>query len=93
MTFSEFGRRVAENASQGTDHGAAAPIFLAGPKLGKLVRGLHPELEDLDDGDLRFGIDFRAVYAAVLDGWLKADSRKALDSDFRSAGSDLGLFT
>lgn len=93
MTFSEFGRRVAENASQGTDHGAAAPIFLAGPGLGKLVQGLHPELEDLDDGDLRFGIDFRAVYAAVLDGWLKADSRKALDSDFRSAGSDLGLFT
>jgi len=93
MTFSEFGRRVAENASQGTDHGAAAPLFLAGPRLTKLVQGLHPELEDLDDGDLRFGIDFRAVYAAVLDGWLQADSSKALEGDFRSAGSDLRLFT
>ena len=93
MTFSEFGRRVAENASQGTDHGAAAPLFLAGPRLTKLVKGLHPELEDLDDGDLRFGIDFRAVYAAVLDGWLQADSRKSLEGDYRSAGSDLGLFT
>lgn len=70
MTFSEFGRRVKENASEGTDHGAAAPMFLAGP----VQPGLHgklPNLDDLDDGDIRFDIDFRRVYATVLDwgGW------------------------
>lgn len=70
MTFSEFGRRVKENASEGTDHGAAAPMFLSGP----VKPGLHgnlPNLDDLNDGDIQFQIDFRRVYASVLKwgGW------------------------
>jgi uncharacterized protein (DUF1501 family) len=70
MTFSEFGRRVAENASEGTDHGAAAPLFLAGTKLQKSIIGDHPKLTDLDDGDLKHQIDFRSVYATILQQWL-----------------------
>lgn len=70
MTFSEFGRRVAENASEGTDHGAAAPLFLAGTKLQKSIIGAHPKLTDLDDGDLKHQIDFRSVYATILQQWL-----------------------
>jgi uncharacterized protein (DUF1501 family) len=70
MTFSEFGRRVAENASEGTDHGAAAPVFFAGSKLQSQIIGQHPSLTDLDDGDLKFHTDFRSVYATVLEDWL-----------------------
>jgi uncharacterized protein (DUF1501 family) len=70
MTFSEFGRRVKENASQGTDHGAAAPMFLAGAQVQPGLIGEHPSLTDLDDGDLKFHTDFRGVYAAVLRDWL-----------------------
>ena len=70
LAFSEFGRRVAENASEGTDHGAAAPIFLAGAKVHSGPIGKHPSLSDLQDGDLKYHTDFRQVYAAVLDDWL-----------------------
>ncbi|MGO9468292.1 MAG: DUF1501 domain-containing protein [Isosphaeraceae bacterium] len=70
LTFSEFGRRVRENASQGTDHGAAAPVFVAGPLAKAGLIGAHPSLDDLDDGDLKFHTDFRRVYAAVLGDWL-----------------------
>ncbi|HEY7035825.1 MAG TPA: DUF1501 domain-containing protein [Thermomicrobiales bacterium] len=73
MTFSEFGRRVKENASKGTDHGAAAPIWLVGGGLTAGIVGKHPSLSDLDDGDLKFGIDFRAVYGTILRDWLGAD--------------------
>lgn len=72
LVFSEFGRRVAENASNGTDHGAAAPVFVLGPVQSQ-ARGLvgaHPSLEDLDDGDLKHHTDFRRVYAAILEDWL-----------------------
>ena len=93
MTFSEFGRRVSENASQGTDHGAAAPMFLAGPRLPKIIQGPNPDLSDLDDGDLKYKIDFRSVYAAVLDSWLGTDSRKALDGDYRAEARRLELFS
>jgi uncharacterized protein (DUF1501 family) len=93
MTFSEFGRRVSENASQGTDHGAAAPMFLAGPRLPKIIQGPNPDLSDLDDGDLKYKIDFRSVYAAVLDSWLGTDSRKALDGDYRAEAQRLELFS
>ena len=78
MTFSEFGRRVRENGSQGTDHGAAAPLFLAGRTLKRSVQGKHPSMQDLDDGDLKFHIDFRQVYATVLDQWLGIDSQAVL---------------
>src|SRR5439155_23802286 len=70
LTFSEFGRRVAENASQGTDHGAAAPLFVVGPVAKPGLVGEHPSFDDLDDGDLKHHTDFRRVYAALLDAWL-----------------------
>jgi len=78
MTFSEFGRRVYENDSKGTDHGAAACLFVAGPKVRGGVVGKHPSLEDLDAGDLKFHTDFRRVYATLLDGWLGCDARTVL---------------
>lgn len=86
MTFSEFGRRVAENGSGGTDHGTAAPLFVVGGGVKAGVHGVHPSLEanDLDRGDLKWGTDFRSVYATVLDGWLKADSRKILNGSFET---------
>ncbi len=73
MTFSEFGRRVAENASAGTDHGAAAPLWLVGGGIVPGITGDHPDLADLEDGDIKFGIDFRAVYGTILHDWLGAD--------------------
>jgi uncharacterized protein (DUF1501 family) len=78
MTFSEFGRRLKENASEGTDHGAAAPMFLSGPKLPQLQVGSIPSLVDLDDGDLKHHTDFRSVYASVIENWLGQSSDYAL---------------
>ncbi len=88
MTFSEFGRRVAENASAGTDHGAAAPLFLTSPALKNPVVGSQPALTDLDDGDLKYDIDFREVYATVLNDWLGADPDHILGGQY----SQLPLF-
>lgn len=82
MTFSEFGRRVQENASEGTDHGAAAPIFFAGCPLPKPILGKLPSLTDLDDGDLKFGIDFRSVYATVMEKWFEEKSGPILNESF-----------
>jgi uncharacterized protein (DUF1501 family) len=82
MSFSEFGRRVAENASEGTDHGAAAPMFFAGASLRQLHLGQPPSLESLDDGDLIHQVDFRSVYASVLEGWLRTPSRMVLGGDY-----------
>ncbi|HEY2146484.1 MAG TPA: DUF1501 domain-containing protein, partial [Pirellulales bacterium] len=70
MTFSEFGRRVEENDSQGTDHGTAGPMLLAGPGVKPGLHGQTPNLADLNGGDLKSSIDFREVYATVLDKWL-----------------------
>ncbi len=85
MTFSEFGRRVAQNGSGGTDHGAAAPMFLAGPMARPGVIGKHPSLTDLDSGDLKYKIDFRSVYAAILKDWLGGDADAALGRHWRAA--------
>ncbi len=82
MTFSEFGRRVRENASQGTDHGAAAPMFLAGGKVKPGLLGKYPSLTDLDEGDLKFTTDFRSVYAAVLGQWLGVPAEPVLGGEF-----------
>lgn len=84
MTFSEFGRRVNENGSRGTDHGAASNLFLVGPAVSGGVVGKHPSLEpdQLDFGDLRHHTDFRRVYATLLDKWLGCDSRSVLGDDF-----------
>jgi len=66
LVFSEFGRRVAENSSIGTDHGTAGPVFLLGSKLASRTYGQQPSLADLDGGDLKHSVDFRDVYASVL---------------------------
>lgn len=78
MTFSEFGRRVKENGSAGTDHGVASQMFLIGEPVRAGVIGEHPSLEDLTDGDLKHHTDFRQVYATVLDEWLKVPSQEIL---------------
>ena len=71
LCFSEFGRRVEENDSAGTDHGTAGPVFLAGKPVKAGLHGDAPSLTDLEDGDLKFGIDFRDVYASLLSRWLQ----------------------
>lgn len=86
MSFSEFGRRVAVNASGGTDHGAAAPLLLMGPAIKTGIVGRHPSLTDLDSGDLKFGIDFRSVYATLLEQWLDAPSKPILGQQFKTLG-------
>jgi uncharacterized protein (DUF1501 family) len=78
MTFSEFGRRVQENGSKGTDHGAGSCLFVAGAALKAGVVGKHPSLSDLDAGDLKHHTDFRRVYATLLDSWLGCDSKVVL---------------
>jgi uncharacterized protein (DUF1501 family) len=83
LGFSEFGRRVAENGSAGTDHGTAGPVFLAGPGVKAGLVGNTPTLTDLDtEGDLKSSVDFRRIYATVLEGWLGLSSEKALGGSF-----------
>jgi len=82
MTFSEFGRRVAENGGRGTDHGAAAPMFVVGSGVKGGIIGDQPSLTDLDDGDLRYKTDFRSVYATILERWLNADSKAVLGDKY-----------
>lgn len=73
MTFSEFGRRVASNASDGSDHGTAAPLFVFGTNVKGGVIGKNPSLTDLDNGDLKMVNDFRQVYTSILAQWFNAD--------------------
>jgi uncharacterized protein (DUF1501 family) len=82
LAFSEFGRRVQENGSAGTDHGTAGPVFLAGPHVKAGLVGKTPSLMDLEDGDLKMGLDFRRVYAAVLEDWLGLPAKSALAGGF-----------
>jgi len=82
MQFSEFGRRVSQNASGGTDHGTAGPMMLFGPMVNAGVLTRHPSLTDLDQGDLKHTVDFRSVYAGILSGWLKADADKILEGRY-----------
>ena len=84
MTFSEFGRRVAENANGGTDHGAAAPMFIVGNKVTAGLLGQYPSLapQDLFEGDVKYNVDFRSVYAGVLESWLKTKSAPILGRQF-----------
>ncbi len=82
LTFSEFGRRVQENANGGTDHGAAAPMFVLGGRVKPGLFGKYPSLTNLDNGDLRFHTDFRSVYGSVLDKWLGAPSATVLGRKF-----------
>jgi uncharacterized protein (DUF1501 family) len=84
MTFSEFGRRVAENGSQGTDHGEAAPLFVVGSAIKPGFHGPDPDLrrEKLSRGDVAFQLDFRRIYATMLRNWIKADDTKVLGHTF-----------
>lgn len=83
MTFSEFGRRPYENGSRGTDHGTAAPMFLVGGKVNPGLIGDHPNMTDTDNRNLKHSIDFRQVYAEVMEGWLGVDSRKVLQKAYK----------
>lgn len=85
LVFSEFGRRVAENGSQGTDHGAAGPMMLIGSKVKGGFHGPNPDLANLVQGDLKHSIDFRSVYAATLDKWIGGDSGVVLGQQFDHA--------
>ena len=85
MTWSEFGRRVEENGSQGTDHGTAAPMFVMGNTVNKGTFGEPPNLSNLDyNGNLKYTTDFRSVYATILDRWLGASSHNVLGGSFGS---------
>jgi len=85
MTWSEFGRRVEENGSQGTDHGTAAPMFVMGNTVNKGTFGEPPNLGNLDNnGNLKYTTDFRSVYATILDRWLGASSHDVLGGSFGS---------
>lgn len=83
MTFSEFGRRVKQNASNGTDHGTANNLFLIGGGLtpGRVFNEA-PNLTNLDEGDLKYSVDFRSIYATLLRDWLKVDDGAVLGRKF-----------
>ncbi|MEX2142439.1 MAG: DUF1501 domain-containing protein [Pirellulales bacterium] len=84
LTYSEFGRRVNENGSQGTDHGSGSNLLVVGPSVKGGVVGDHPSLkaDDLTAGDLKFHTDFRRVYSTLLDQWLGCDSGRVLGGQF-----------
>jgi uncharacterized protein (DUF1501 family) len=94
LQFSEFGRRIQENGSQGTDHGAAGVMMAMGGAVRGGIYGTaasldpapgNPTLEN-NGGDVRYETDFRSVYARVLDNWLGANSAAILGGDFRGGG-------
>lgn len=87
MTFSEFGRRVEQNASNGTDHGTANNVLIFGGKLKKPgIFNDAPDLAQLDNGDLKYKVDFRDVYATLLDKWLDVNNSQILNKNFAGLG-------
>jgi uncharacterized protein (DUF1501 family) len=94
LSFSEFGRRISENGSNGTDHGAASVMLAMGGRVNGGLYGTAPNLNtdpsnptlENSAGDVRFETDFRSVYARVIDSWLGGDSRAILGADFRNGG-------
>jgi uncharacterized protein (DUF1501 family) len=90
VMFTEFGRRVEENGSLGTDHGTATPMFIVGKGVKGGFYGRHPSLTDLDDGNMKMTTDFRRVYATAIKEWLGyADTEAILKGRF----APLGVFT
>jgi uncharacterized protein (DUF1501 family) len=86
--FTEFGRRVRENASQGTDHGVATPMFMMANKLKGGFYSKFPSLTDLDEGDLKLTTDFRTVYATMMKEWMGFDDTKTvLKGDYTTLGA------
>jgi uncharacterized protein (DUF1501 family) len=86
MVYSEFGRRVAANASQGTDHGTAGPVLVAGAPVKGGFYGEQPSLTDLDDGDLKGSVDFRDIYHELLVGTLATDPEPSVGGGRRTLG-------
>jgi uncharacterized protein (DUF1501 family) len=84
MTFSEFGRRAHENGSKGTDHGSGAPMLLVGGAVKSGIVGAHPSLTKLEEGNLIHAIDFRQVYAAVLENWLGVEAKEVLGGEYKA---------
>ncbi len=82
MCFSEFGRTAAENGSQGTDHGTAGPVFLAGPSVIPGAHAATPNLSDLVDGDIKMSVDFRQVYASILKDWMQVDAAQVIGAEY-----------
>lgn len=82
ISYSEFGRRVHENSSHGTDHGTAGPMFVFGDPVDPGLHGRYPSLSDLDHGDLKYQVDFRSVYATMLHDWFRIDSAEVLHKSF-----------
>ena len=89
MMFTEFGRRVEENGSLGTDHGTATPMFIVGKGVKGGLHGRHPSLTDLDDGNMKMTTDFRRVYATMIKEWLGYDDTQAV---LKGRFDTLGVF-
>jgi uncharacterized protein (DUF1501 family) len=88
MVFTEFGRRVGENASKGTDHGTATPMYILGKPVKGGFYGSHPSLSDLDNGNLKMTTDFRSVYGTILQEWMGFDGNKSiLKGDYPTLGA------
>jgi uncharacterized protein (DUF1501 family) len=87
LAFSEFGRRVKENGSGGTDHGTAAPVFVMGNKVKGGLYGVYPSLTNVDrNGDLKYEVDFRSVYHTLIDRWLQGDAKSTLAKTYENLG-------
>lgn len=86
VVFSEFGRRVAENGSRGTDHGTAGPVFVAGARVTGGLYGAHPSLTELDAGDLVYTTDFRSVYGEVIRGCFDVPAQRVLGERYPRLG-------
>jgi len=84
MIFSEFGRRVHENANGGTDHGTAAPMFVCGGGIKLGLYGQQPKLDHLDAEDLIHTVDFRSAYSTILTQWMKVSSAQILGREFQN---------
>jgi uncharacterized protein (DUF1501 family) len=82
LTVSEFGRSVYENVMGGTDHGAANCLFVIGANVKGSIYGAYPDFDNLEEGALKPTIDFRQVYATILEKWLHAESEKILNGRF-----------
>jgi uncharacterized protein (DUF1501 family) len=83
MTWSEFGRRVNENGSAGTDHGAAAPLFIVGKPVKGGLYGEQPSLTStIDSGNLKYTVDFRSVYQTLIRDWLQGDASSVLGANY-----------
>jgi uncharacterized protein (DUF1501 family) len=91
MCFSEFGRRVEQNNSGGTDHGTAGPMFIAGGRVKAGLYGSYPSMQNLDNGDLKYTTDFRRVYTTLLERWLNADPALVLKNRFEPVAFFKGM--